>query len=183
MTLQLLPLIALVLLPGRGDDVPRIKEQSGKYSIRLPSQMRATLRNYDPAFVCWQLDEYDSWIRQTYEPNPHQLPYAVIGDFNDDGTEDVILHGHDRENEILLAILSLDATYRVTELRRSKYSDSAFKPIPDLLTYVAKGTTVHSFDLQDSLKLTADAFKWAVEKGSSVWYFQNGKFVQFITGD
>ena len=180
---QLVLLIPLAFLQGRGDDIPRIEEQSGEYSLRLPSQIRTAIRNYDSAFVCWQLDEYDNFIRQTYEPNPHQLPYAIIGDFNGDGKDDVILHGHNHANEILIAILSVDAAYSLMELRRSEDSDSTFKPIPDLLTFVAKGTIVHSFDLEDSLKLNTDAFKWGVEKGSSVWYFENGKFAQFITGD
>lgn len=180
MTIRIVLLIPLGFFQGLEDNAPRIVEKTGKYSLQLPSQIQATLKGYDSTFICWQFDEYDEFTQQSYQVNHHQLPYAIVGDFNGDGKQDVILDGHNHVNRVILAVLSSNEAFGIIELGQFAYISPTNEQ--SWLQFIPKGTMVQAFE-SESIELKADAFEWVSAKGSSVWHFDNGRFSEVVTGD
>ncbi len=156
MTSILITIITPAFLLINTGDAPRIEKRSGTYTLNLPRQVQALLRSYDSTFVLWRLADYDSIIQMGYEPNQHQLPFAIIGDFNGDGVDDVILDGHDTKVRLILAILSSETGYKVLELDRMGYI--ACERVWSSLTFVPKGATVEPIGAPPVL-LKTDAFE------------------------
>lgn len=80
---------------------PRIE-----YSVVLSSAMASALRFYNPDFMLWGQKNFTPMLVSTYKYSLQSVPSAVIGDFNGDGIIDAVLMGHDKTDELLIAILS-----------------------------------------------------------------------------
>jgi hypothetical protein len=99
-SLTLLLLSALlgggVTPPRASGDVPRITNEGAE--IVLPDPMRQALQMAFPGFQHWPLPTYEPVLMRLYKITPHQTPFAVIGDFNGDGIQDIVLAGYTAEN-------------------------------------------------------------------------------------
>jgi hypothetical protein len=184
MRLSFLLIAISVIQSTSSQDKPYlIVNEPASYAVGLPSRIQKVLTEYDSSFVTWRFDEYEDLIQKTYQVTQHQLPFAIIGDFNNDGITDIILDGHDATNEYLLAVLSSDSTWIVTELGRTNYISSTIEKRWSSLTFVAKGSIVQSVEPDTSVQLKVDAFEQGSEKASGVTYLENGHWVGITTGD
>lgn len=77
--------------------------------ISLP--VSDALRAYNKDFVLWKLTDYPEDILTTYPYSENSLPYRVSGDFNNDGQEDQVLLGHDKDSNITVALISSTSSH------------------------------------------------------------------------
>ena len=79
--------------------------------ISLPGKMSDALRAYDKDFVSWRLEDYPGDKTTTYPYSENSLPYRVESDFNNDGQEDLVLAGHNKDSNITVALMSSASSY------------------------------------------------------------------------
>jgi len=82
-------------------------------ALKPTSEMAAALGKYSPDFVAWKIEDYPPERIKNYPYSDKSLPYAVKGDFNGDGIEDMAVAGHDKDSNLVLGVLSSDGGYRV----------------------------------------------------------------------
>jgi hypothetical protein len=182
----------IVLLRG-AEEEPSINMAGNEPALNLSREQKVAVRGYNPDFqIRRQVDYLPSLLRQ-YPFSNRQLPFAVIGDLNGDGRMDVVLQGHDKTSELLIAVLSSNSGPYVVEILRSKLVDpkTEFYGMGDhseyglwtYLTFVPRGMVDSPFANQP-LKLSTDAFQLNYfEKASVLYYLSGYKFQKYITGD
>jgi hypothetical protein len=175
------------------EDEPAISISGSEHALRLGKQQQDAIRAYNPEFQIRRQMDYLPSLVKGYSYSDHQLPYAVIGDFNGDGRKDVVLQGHDKTGELLIAVLSSKNVYRVKEIQRSQLIDPKTEyygmghyteyGLWIYLTFVPKGT-ISSLYESHPLHLSADAFNVNYyEKASTLYYLNGDKFQKYITSD
>jgi len=182
--------------PALGDsqpNLPRLEIVDSAVVVRMPPSMTRALNKYDPAFRPWSLREYEDWVLQLYRwGNDHQMPSAVLGDFNGDSTIDVAIEGHGARYAALIVLLSQGKEFSAVELRHTSWMPGARIPgniggvtgrNETYMTYVAPGA-IQSPMQGTPLDLHTDAFELIYEeKGSELCYYHNGHFEWVTTGD
>jgi hypothetical protein len=84
----------------------------------IDKKMKAALRESNPQFATWGTQDYSPTVqRDALERN--RPPYALILDVNEDKKNDVVLDGHDKENNLLICLLSSTKGYEVIIIRRT----------------------------------------------------------------
>jgi hypothetical protein len=150
--------------------------------------MHAALDAYDPAFRPWAVEHYHPGYVRGYEFSRRQAMFAVIGDFNGDRRPDVAIDGHTPSRRAIVVVLSERTGYRVVEIQGMKLAsgDGERPGRADVyLGYTAPGRIESPVcDTSCVLDLRTDAFSVTYdEKAGEVWYYLNGKFHRFATGD
>jgi len=99
---------------------PVIKKDQG--IIVLPQKMKKAIKNFNPDFEMWKLEDYSPTILNDdhQKDNPRKLPFALIVDANKDNIPDVILDGHDKEKALLIGVISENDEYRVLIIDKRK---------------------------------------------------------------
>jgi hypothetical protein len=129
-------------------------------------------------------EDYNADLRRfASDVGPRQALFAVVGDFDGDGRDDVVMHAHKRtaadSAQVFVAILN-QASPRVIEVQRYPHYTG---PLGEYLTY-QKAETVRSGHEKQPLNLATDAFQIVFfEKAASLYYYRDGKFNQYFTAD
>lgn len=87
--------------------------------ITLPDVIVKALAAYDPEFYIWTLVAYPPEKLTQYPYSAKSMPYAVFGDYNGDGREDMVLAGHNKDANIIVALLSTGTGYHVVEVQET----------------------------------------------------------------
>jgi hypothetical protein len=141
--------------------------------------MMAALRYAVPSFRTFRRADYSPEMPDTIYGDPtKQAHFAVIGDFDGDHRLDVALYGRADSAVVLLAVLNEANGTRVVEVQRE--SSEPRSPAPGVLAYESPG---HRDYGDDRLQLANDAFSVVAEYGSTLYYYENGKFQQIVAGD
>ncbi len=74
-------------------------------NLSLSAAMQKALYEYAPGFVAWKQGDYPLKRIAHYPYSSVSLPYAVKGDFNGDGIDDMALSGHDNDANITVALV------------------------------------------------------------------------------
>lgn len=85
----------------------------------LPNAATVALAAYDPGFHTWALAAYPPEKLTQYPYSAESMPYAVSGDYNGDGKEDMILAGHNKDANIIVALISTGTGYHVVEVQKT----------------------------------------------------------------
>lgn len=166
---------------------PRIE-----YGVVLSSVMTESLRSYDPDFVVWEQKDYEPILVGTYKYSLQSTPSAVIGDFNGDKIQDVALLGHNKTHKKRVVLLSSATGFSVVELLNHPLHDPLFPPnahkgggnLGQCLEFVSPGKIkAEPAYNRPELNLVNDAFKFGGETGSILYYYENGKFVDYPLSD
>ncbi len=84
----------------------------------ISKKMADALKKFNPQFVAWKTQDYSHTIQKdAAEQKRH--PYAINLDFNSDAKNDLIIDGHDDQQNILLCLLSNSKGYDVIVIRES----------------------------------------------------------------
>ena len=104
---------------------PLVKRQGEVYELKLPTALKAALRNFNPRFQPWEATDYAPEVRHGghQEQRKNRAPFALVTDVNGDGKDDLILDGHDQQQSLLLGIVSQGSSYKVLIIRASELVD------------------------------------------------------------
>jgi hypothetical protein len=190
------PAIAIPPAAPPLDSAPATSRSAGRDAdsltgpdIKLSTAMRRILDDSVPDFVPWTMEHYADevrwWVRQS-QPQP---PWAVIGDFNRDSVQDLVIDGTDGRRDLRIALVSNGETFRVFFLKAAPLGQQRVQSI-EFLAY-QEPTTVDSLACDNGdqchpvgFHLTADAFQVVFyEKASSVWYWTGSGFASATTSD
>ena len=166
---------------------PRVEIE---YKIELSSAMKTALEKHEPDFEIWGAQDFVPEIRQWYTYQcfkpwrsflAYQTPSIIIGDLNDDKAPDVVLLGNDKICPVIIVLLSKNKEYEVIRLTDFPlYSNEEKEELEVLLEYVPPQKIQTVYENNRLLDLKNDAFSVvAFEKCSSLYYYSNGKFVQY----
>lgn len=164
-----------------------------EHVVHLSTAQWQAVRDYNPEFQIRRQQDYLPSLVQWYEFTNHQAPFAVTGDFNGDGREDAALQGHDKDSDLLIAVLSSGQGPHVIEIQESPLFDTknAWYELDGrkesgfwiYLNFVPKGKVTSSFEAQP-LQLANDAFELQYfQKAAVLYYLKDGAFQQYMTGD
>lgn len=109
----------------------------------MPPAMEDALDRYNRDFEPWATDDYD-WQLSRQDFTPRQTPWAVVGDFNDDGRADLAVAGRDDRDALVVLLLSAGARrYRSVEIERDPYDEYDRRSLrPPQLSYLYPGRYV-----------------------------------------
>jgi hypothetical protein len=170
---------------------PQIKKVGGEWTLFLGPEMKKTLLKYDSDFVAWQIKDFVKTLggeSNYYIFNERQLPYAVIGDFNNDSTNDLILCGHDKSESLFIGILSEGKSYFVYKIgefashpKKLWIDDSTNTGFYErIVLYDPKELSDHNADFLHG----QEAFLYLYgEVASELYYYQDRTFKKRLWGD
>ena len=182
-----------IIMNGAADQEAYISMAGGGHILYLTKEQREAIKAYNSAFQIRREADYLPTLLKEYIFSNHQLPFAVVGDFNGDGRNDVVLQGYDKTNDLTIAVLSSSRGSAVMEIGRSKLinPETEFYAAGDhnehglwmYLTFVPRGMVDSPF-AQHPLKLSTDAFELNYFEKASVLYYLNGQvFQKYVVSD
>ena len=204
LTLSLM--LALSAQVGRAT-TPHIEQRSDEPVLVLTTAMEAALRAFDPEFKVRRIYDYPptmwrrgcTWsldcARALYTLKPREAPFAVIGDFNGDGIEDVVMDGDNAKTGRRIVLLSSGRSFSATEVeviaradhqvvRDQKGADRGWESGLDVGLSLATPATYRTPYEPQPLALTTDGFVVNFfEKASVLFYLRNGKWNKFVLSD
>jgi hypothetical protein len=172
------------------------------YNVILSAQMQNVLKQQLPDFKIWGIKHFhpavfttpdfgyifrDRMDELTYRVQ--QSPSAVIGDFNGDGKEDIVLDGYTKTQRLKVFLLSENNSYNLITLDRGELPDNFDpendEPVYESMELVEKGRIIRNEFEKEALKLKTDAVKATGETFGCILYYdkEQKKFLSYTTGD
>ena len=160
-------------------DAPRLSRIGHRTVLLLPPRMSAALRSAIPAFRTFRRADYSPTMPDTIYGDPtKEAHFAVIGDFDGDHRPDVALYGRADSVVFVLAILNETTGARVLEVERDSADQRS--PVQGVLSYDSPGDKNYG---DERFHLDNDAFSLVAEWGSTLYYYEKGKFERIVAGD
>jgi len=137
-------------------------------TLVLPPAMEKAVSDYDKNFKIWNLRDYPVYITEAYPYSVRSLPYAVKGDFNGDGVDDMVIAGHNNVGNSVITLLSNTTGYFVREGGDRCYLETSKlgKQIPympsEVLRIHEKGLEVPYYN-QNKLTMTLDTEVYSIQ--------------------
>ena len=170
--------------------MPRIELRPDGPTLVLPARMERALLAAVPGFRHTLVSDYDPDLQRYAVLGERSALFATIGDFNGDGRADVAVDGRDVAHGYLLVLFTEADSVRVFTIQKAPLGsiDQRTGRI-DFLALVPRGV-IQADTLEDGeyekvpVRLQYDAFDLAwFEKASTLYYWRNGRFVNWITSD
>lgn len=160
---------------------PVIVASKGGFELALPSEMSTAIQKAVPGFQTETLTSYYPDIQKGYRFTSRQAPWAVVGDFDGDGGQDVVLDGHARGRCYRLCVWGRSSpavdtlSVRTCDDRRTGFGS--------VLMYVAPGERGTNFS-DDYVFIYTDSYDdYIWEKAGSTWYWKDGRWNEFVSSD
>lgn len=157
----------------------------------MPARVQAAISAYAPSFKPWTLRDYVPFLYRQYKCSAHQLPYAVVGDFNGDGQRDLVIQGHTDLQSLTLAIVSPGS--KVLEMSRGPLPDpedwygvgeQRQKGLWVYLSHCPPGVLKRSLGNQGPLVSRTDLFSFnLLGKLTTYYQYRNGAFAKVYVLD
>jgi hypothetical protein len=161
-------------LPG-----PAISKVKDEYRLVLPEPMATAIQRIVPGFEPEELDSYEVDIQKLYRFTCRQAPWAVVGDFDGDGAQDLIVEGHAQGRGYRLCVWGATAVVDTLPVRSQRWE----KPLRSVLMYAEPGEQYTNFS-DDSLFIWADGYvDYFFEKGGWLMYWTEGGWVSWLNSD
>lgn len=160
---------------------PAIVADKGGYELVLPDTMATAIQRAVPGFTVETLAAYDSDIQKYYECTSRQAPWAVVGDFDGDGIQDVIVDGHVGVQRFRLCVWG--ATARVDTILGQTWGQHGGEIYSSVLLYAQPGVQSSNFN-ESTVFIFADGYvDYFFERAGSTWYWKDGKWHEFGSYD
>ena len=85
--------------------------------VLINKQMKTAMNKFNKQFVAWKTIDYSPTIQKN-SIEEHRSPYILNLNINDDNKSDLILDGHDNNNNLLICLLSTSKGYNVILIRQ-----------------------------------------------------------------
>ena len=170
--------------PEMSGDIALIRKKGSRAELYLPPRMRSSLASFDSDFTIWGLSDYNALLLGWYPYSETNLPFVVLGDFNGDTKQDVVLHGHNTSADMVICLLSTSNGYHILIVDKWEVQDWTRSSHHDIyLTHVGPGLIESGFE-DEPLRLTTDGFQIGYfEKAATLYYYKEGRFRQYTTAD
>jgi hypothetical protein len=158
---------------------------SSTFRLLLPPAMERLLQDSAPRFELWPWQHYDRDVHSVYVISHRTAPSAIIGDFNGDGVQDVVIEGHDWHRVLRLCVLSQNDDFTFIVLQSRPWNSTAVDPHNQIsyLSFRGPGRIGTNYN-DEEMVLRTDAFEVITVDKAAVLYYWNGKtFVEFQTAD
>jgi hypothetical protein len=178
--LSVVLLVSSHCLCGAGVRGPAIVKSNGQHELVLPPEMTTAIQKAVPGFRTETLKAYHADVQKYYRFTSRQAPWAVVGDFDGDGLQDVILDGN-----------ANGRCYRLCVWGRSKPVVDTLSTRPchgrvdalGVLMFVPPGERGTNFS-NDVVFIYTDAYDdYGWEKAGSTWYWKDGRWNEFFSSD
>jgi hypothetical protein len=178
-------LVALVLITAVDllhAQAPRIRRVGKDHELSLSPATKAAIERAVPDFKPWSLADYHADVRQFYLFTMREAPWAVVGDFDGDGADDVVVDGYTATRELRVVVLSRMGGPAMLTLEagaRQPTKGSRYQ----VLQFVAPGKVRTNYSDETKLIFT-DAFNvYYWEKAGTMYYWEGDHFTPFDTSD
>ncbi|MBX3022345.1 MAG: hypothetical protein KF799_11785 [Bdellovibrionales bacterium] len=119
--------VALILFSALANaEAPRIDNVTGN-SVGTPVLGQAVtnaLTAYNPEFKLFESTDYIPSTQRMYKGSRNETQMAIVGDFNGDGINDVVVMGHANNETLILGVISKkNGQYEVKEIERQEFED------------------------------------------------------------
>lgn len=167
---------------------PRLAMTDSGPVMELPPAMEAALRARVPGFRPWARESYDQETLTHAGPPERLALFGAAGDFDGDGTTDVVLSGHDEDTAYLIALLSEgDGSYAFHSIDERPLTPGQRRSRRLYLAAVAPGEVASRPELNEGRappEMKEAAFELIYEGAASALYVWDGsEFVVYTTGD
>ena len=163
---------------------PQLVLHGSSYQLHLPPAMHAALLAAGVTEIP-KAEDYNPAVRRyASDVGPRQALFAVVGDFDGDRRDDVVVHARLRKPadsaQVFMAVLNDSTGAETIEIERYPFYSG---PLGEYLLY-QKAETIRSRHEKAPLTLKTDAFQVVFfEKAATLYYYQGGKFRQYFTAD
>jgi hypothetical protein len=186
----------LALVADSAAREPRIALGVDTHTVVLPLPMYRALVARVPGFqlaqpreYAWDIGRYAGPMSDSggtpYQFSRRRLLSAVVGDFDGDGVDDVVLSGAGDSQGWFGALMSGPDSVRVVEVSEVPSDDRSCGASHTFLEWIGPGRYDASPDLEpEPLVLTTDAFilvYW--EKAAEIYYWRDGTFRVYAIAD
>ena len=161
---------------------PLIRAKGASHELVLPAAHRKAIGRAVPGFEPWKVETYSSDIRQFYEFTGRQVPWAVVGDFDGDGSLDAVVDGGARDTCLRLCVWSRRPV-PVVSILDTLVCQTESRPGGTVLMYVEPGRHGTNFDEQATFIPNDGFFDYIFEKAGSIWYWKDGSWQEFYAAD
>jgi len=116
-----------------------------RYEINLSSEIKKLLYEYDPDFQILNYDDYSEKLISIFPTTPYNTPSVVVGDFNGDNKEDILMVGKKFTNnkhiekEIIILSTNASTNYTILTLQEGEYFPQKRDDIDIFYHYVRMG--------------------------------------------
>lgn len=160
---------------------PAIVQVGAEYELVLPETMATAIQEAVPGFRTETLASYDADIQKYYKCTSRQAPWAVVGDFDGDGMEDLIVDGHGGKRYYRLCVWG--ATADVDTILGQVEGRQSGRPFNSVLMYAPPGEQGTNFS-DDVIFIFVDGYvDYCFEKAGSTWYWKDRAWREFYSSD
>lgn len=155
----------------------------GVFELVLPPAVQSQLEKDYPGFQEWPLAHYHVDVRTGFDFTSHQLPSAVVADFNGDGVPDVVLAGHTASRSLIVCLLSRVGRYETVAI-----ADTPYTPRPDAegaieaLMYQKAGLVGDASRPIARIRYAGFHVVWW-EKAGELYFWKDGSFHKVMSSD
>ena len=162
---------------------PVIAPSRGGFVLLLPPEMAAAVQRAVPGLQTETLLSYHADVQKYYPFTSRQAPWAVVGDFDGDGGQDVVLDGHAGDKCYRLCVWGRARPEVDTLSVRACADRAGGEGSISVLMYVPPGKRHTNFS-DDFVFIFTDAYDdYGWEKAGSTWYWKDGRWNEFFSSD
>jgi len=165
---------------------PAVVERGEHSELRVPGAVARVLEREFPGFEFPTMGDYADGVRQLYPVTARQLPWAVIGDFDGDGSSDLVADGRSDEKYLRICVWDTQASPRIEVLFEHPVETPRFegpRHSLNVLMYASPGRQRASWN-DDRQFVLNDGFVTHVwEKAGSTFYWDGERFAEFDSAD